>query len=238
MSNVFKNPLVISEVVVGSIIDTRAVVFYEQPENYNANTNLLYEKDEDGNIKLDANGSPIVSDLMQLVDKRQLKEIFTGFEVPVISKINGMNIYGISYMSADVDISSDLCDHPVESGSVITDNAIINPIAMKVKVALPTAFATRIYDQMIKFYQKKKYIMVQTKFAMYRNMVIEAMPFKLDNETVDRPVVELSLRQIQEVEVQYITGDAIIKSPLNSEDSDTKDLGRKQAATVVERLGL
>ena len=238
MSNVFKNPLVISEVVVGSFIDTRAVVFYEQPENYNANSNLLYEKDEDGNVKLDANGSPIVSDLMQLVDKRQLKEIFTGFEVPVISKINGMNIYGISYMSADIDISSDLCDHPVESGSVITDNAIINPIAMKVKVALPTAFATRIYEQMIKFYQKKKYIMVQTKFAMYRNMIIEAMPFKLDNETVDRPVVELSLRQIQEVEVQYITGDAVIKNPLNSEDSDTKDLGRKQAATVVERLGL
>lgn len=238
MSNVFKNPLVISEVVVGSIIDTRAVVFYEQPENYNANSNLLYEKDEDGNVKLDANGSPIVSDLMQLVDKRQLKEIFTGFEVPVISKINGMNIYGISYMSADIDISSDLCDHPVESGSVITDNAIINPIAMKVKVALPTAFATRIYEQMIKFYQKKKYIMVQTKFAMYRNMVIEAMPFKLENETVDRPVVELSLRQIQEVEVQYITGDAMIKNPLNSEDSDTKDLGRKQAATVVETLGL
>lgn len=238
MSNVFKNPLVISEVVVGSIVDTRAIIFYEQPENYNANTNLLYETGEDGNVSLDDNGTPIVSDLMQLVDKRQLKEIFTGFEVPVISKINGMNIYGISYMNADVDISSDLCDHPVESGSIITDNAIINPIAMKVKVALPTAFATRIYEQMIKFYQKKKYIMVQTKFAMYRNMVIEAMPFKLDNETVDRPVVELSLRQIQEVEVQYITGDAMIKNPLNSEDSDTKDLGRKQAATVVERLGL
>lgn len=228
MSNVFKNPLVISEVVVGSIIDTRALVFYEQPEQKFDFASEI--EDEEGNI--------IENSLLSLVDKRQLKEIFTGFEVPVVSKINGMNIYGISYVNADVSISSDLCDHPVESGSVITDNAIINPISMKVKVALPTAFSTRIYEQMIRFYQKKKYIMVQTKFAMYRNMVIESMPYKLENETIDRPVVELSLRQIQEVEVQYITGDAIIKNPISKEDADTKDLGRKQAATVVENLGL
>lgn len=223
MSNVFKNPLVLSETVVGSIIDTRALVLYEQP----ADINFSFLSDETEN------------DVLNLVDKRELKEIFTGIDIPYLSKINGFNMYGITYVKADVEIDSDLCDHPVESGSVITDNAIIQPITMRIQVALPTAFATRIYDEMIKFYQQKKYIMVQTKFAMYRNMVIQAMPYKLENENVDRPIVELSLRQVQEVEVQYITTDeSKIKNPLQAEDSSTQDLGRKTASVVSERYGV
>lgn len=228
MSNVFRNSLVISETVVGSIIDTRALVLYEQPENYNANSNTL---NEDGN--------PIEEGLLELVDKRQLKEIFTGFEIPYISKINGFNMYGVSYIKADVDITSDLCDFPIETGGVITDNAIIQPITIKVQVALPTAFYTRIYTEMIKYYQKKKFIMVQTKFAMYRNMVIQSMPFKLENETIDRPVVELTLRQVVEVEPQYVNigdGDSEIQNPKDVADSDTVDVGRTQAKSVVSSL--
>ena len=240
MSNVFRNALVLSETVVGSIIDTRALVLYEQPENYNANTNTLFEKDEKGNIKLDKNGNPIETGLLQLVDSRKLKEIFTGFadeKYTRISKINGWNAYGVSYIKADVDITSDLCDFPIETGSIITDNAIVQPITIKVQIALPTAFATRIYAEMIKYYQKKKYIMVQTKFAMYRNMVIQSMPFKLENETIDRPIVELTLRQVVEVEPQYINignGNSEIKNPKDASDSDTVDVGRTTSETAVD----
>ena len=147
-------------------------------------------------------------------------------------------MYGISYIQGDVDISSDLCDHPTETGSVITDNAIINPISMKVQVAMPTALYTRIYAQMVKYFQEKRFILVQTKFAMYRNMVIQAMPYKLDNATVDRPVIELSLRQVMEVSPQYTnatqnTGDSIQNS-LDPEDNDTVDLGRKTPRVIGE----
>lgn len=230
MSNVFKNPLVLSEVVVGSIIDTRALVLYEQPENIDFDNIVRTVDEETGEVKEES--------IFSLVDRRQLKELFTGFDVPYVSKINGMNIYGISYVKADVDITSDICDHPVETGSVITDTAIIQPISIKVQIALPTAFKTRIYNEMIKYYQTKKYIMVQTPVAMYRNMIIESMPFALENETIDRPVIELSLRQIQEVEVQYIkTENPVVKSPKSAEDTDTKDLGRKVGSVVGEMYG-
>lgn len=232
MSNVFKNPLVLAETVVGSIVDTRAFVLYEQPENIDFSNIATY----------DENGNEIQNDLLDLVDKRQLKELFTGFadeQYTRISKINGFNVYGISYVKADVDIDSDLCDHPVETGSIITDNAIVQPITIKVQIAFPTAFYTRIYNEMIKYYQQKKYIMVQTKFAMYRNMVIQAMPYELKNESIDRPLIELTLRQVMEVEAQYIKSDDTTKisNPIEAEDSDTKDLGRKYASTVVERYG-
>lgn len=232
MSNVFRNALVLSETVVGSITDTRALVLYEQPEDVKFGSDAETTIDEDGNI--------IETGLLQLVDSRKLKEIFTGFadeKYTKISKINGWNAYGVSYIKADIDITSDLCDFPIETGGIITDNAITQPISMKIQIALPTAFATRIYAEMIKYYQKKKYIMVQTKFAMYRNMVIQSMPFKLENETIDRPIVELTLRQVIEVEPQYINignGDSEIKNPKDASDSDTVDVGRTTSEVAVD----
>lgn len=216
MANFFKNPLVLAETVVGALIDQRSLVLYEQPE-----TKIASDETED---------------LLTLVDKNQLIELFTGIGVPYISKINGFNMYGISYVKGDVDISSDLCDHPTETGSVITDNAIINPITIKIEVAMPTALYTRIYAQMVKYYQQKKFIIVQTKFAMYRNMVIQNMPYKLDNSTVDRPIIELVLRQVMEVQPQYTnatqtTGNSITNAK-NGEDNDTIDRGRLTATVM------
>ena len=233
MSNVFRKALVLSETVVGSILDTRALVLYEQPTDIDFSKDSRYTTDEEGNT--------VETQLLDLVDSRKLKELFTGFsdeKYTRVSKINGWNAYGVSYIKADIDISSDLCDFPIESGSVVTDNAIVQPISMKIQAALPTAFATRIYAEMIKYYQQKKYIMVQTKFAMYRNMVIQAMPFKLENETVDRPVVELNLRQVMEVEPQYIKQDGgeQIQTPMEASDTDTQDIGRTQATAVVGSL--
>lgn len=217
MANFFKNPLVLAETVVGSIVDTRALVLYEQPLD----------------IDFSALQDDTEKNLLALVDKRKLVELFTGIGVPYLSDINGFNMYGISYVDADVDIDSDLCDHPTEKGSIITDNAIINPIAMKVRVSMPTGLYTRIYTQMVKYYQQKQYILVQTKFAMYRNMVIQAMPYKLENSTIDRPIVELSLRQVMEVLPQYIASSGITNAK-ESEDNNTVDRGRLTSKVVSE----
>ena len=222
MANFFKNPLVLAETVVGSIVDTRPLVLYEQPEK----------------IDFTMVSDTAESQLWDLVNKNELVELFTGIGVPFVSKINGFNMYGISYVRGEVDISSDLCDHPTETGSVITDNAIINPISMNIEVAMPTGLYTRIYTQMIKYYQEKKFILVQTKFAMYRNMVIAAMPYKLENGTVDRPIIELQLRQVMEVKPQYTnatlqTGNSITNA-LDGEDNDTVDRGRLNASVVGE----
>lgn len=222
MANFFKNPLVLAETVVGSIVDTRALVLYEQPENIDFST-----------ITNDTEKA-----IYELVDKNQLKELFTGVEVKYLSEINGFNMYGVSYIKGDIQITSDLCDHPTETGSVITDNAIINPISMKVQIAMPTGLYTRIYAQLVKYYQQKKFMLVQTKFAMYRNMVIQNMPYTLENATIDRPIVELTLRQIMEVMPQYTTatvdsGDSITNA-ISGEDNDTVDLGRKTTKIMGE----
>ena len=221
MSNVFKNPLVLSEVVVGSVVDTRAVVLYEQPEDVDW-ASVQNSTDENGNT------------LLSLVDTRSLKELFTGYEVPEVKRINGMNIYGISYVKADIDIQSDLCDHPIETGAVITDNAIIQPVSAKIQIAMPTAFKIRIYKEIERYFLEKKFLMLQTSLALYRNMVVQAMPFELKNETIDRPVIELQLRQIMEVSPQYIDSVSTgVEKPLVDSDSNTQNIGRLTGVKAV-----
>ena len=231
MANLFKNPLVVAETVVGSMIDTRNVVLYAQPESI---TNLPY------NVTL-SDGNRInfhERSIEELVKRSELVELFTGIPVPYLSDINGYNMFGISYMGADVNITSDLCDHPLENGEVITDNAIINPMEAKVTIVMPTAFYTRIYKEIEDYFVNKKYIMLQTKLGLYRNFVIASMPYKMERDTIDRPQIELSLRQIMvvepryvEAEVQFSTGNTRIV-----ENQSTAEVGYLSPKTI-ENLG-
>lgn len=228
MANVFKNPLVIAEEVVGSLIDQRSVVLYEQPEFWKAKSEL--QKAFDGTML-----EPTVTDF---ITKRELNELFKGTEIPYLSAINGFQMWGVSYMDADVDISSDLCDHPVETGQLITDASIQNPVSAEVRIAMPTAFYTQIYEQIKDYYVNKKKIVLLTKFGVYENMVIQAMPYKLENSTVDRAIINLSLREIMEVNPTYLenTSGANSISPekaLNMDDTDMQIVGQKRFTTTL-----
>lgn len=227
MANVFKNPLVIAEEVVGSLIDQRSVVLYEQPEFDRAKTEL------ENAMGTDRLGRLLLPTVTDFINKQELKELFTGLKVPYLSEINGFNMWGISYMDADVDVSSDLCDHPIETGQVITDSSIDNPVSAEVRIAMPTAFYTQIYEEIKKYYTEKTKIILLTKFGVYKNMVIQAMPYKLENASVDRPIITLSLREIMEVSPSYVesSGNVMGITPdkaLNMDDTDMQIVGQKR----------
>lgn len=235
MANLFRNPLVVAETVVGSAIDLRNVVLYAQPEEI---TNLPYHRTIET-----VDGEQVVNyherGVQELVNRSELKELFTGIPVPYLSDINGYNMFGISYMSADVDISSDLCDHPLENGEVVTDNAILNPLEAKVSIVMPTAFYTRIYKEIEDYFLTKKYIMLQTKLGLYRNFIIKSMPYKMDHQTIDRPQIDISLRQIMVVEPRYVQAETVISSGDTRvlEDQSTEQLGHL-SPRYVENLGV
>lgn len=221
MANIFKNPLVLAETVVGSIIDQRNVVLWEQPavdiEQLASSLNVTV-------AELDPNKI-----LEEMIAANQLTELFTGFGMGELSKINGHNAYGISYISASVNQTSDLCTHPVESGGVITDNAIINPLKVTVNIAMPTFYYTRIYDNMLAYYTGKRKIMVQTKFGFYKNLVLVSMPHTLDNKDVDRVPIKLELQEVIEINPTKIYDETILaNNARNPEDSDTRNLGQQK----------
>lgn len=231
MANLFRNPLVLAETVVGSMVDQRSVVLYKQ------------DKFEDVKKEIEkeigfAEGTGLYPTVQDFVMKRKLEELFTGTKIPYVSDINGFNMWGISYQDATVNIESDLCDHPIETGQVITDASIIQPISAEVNIVMPTAFYTVIYEEISKYYKEKKKIILLTKFGVYPDMVVSAMPYKLERGTVDRAVITLKLRQIMEVEPDYETVDiaenGITQSEAgNLDDSSTEVLSQKGYTTTL-----
>ena len=232
MGSIFRNPLVLAETAVGSVIDQRSVILYEQQDFWDAKTEIEHDLLES------SKGTMLQPTIEDFVKKRALTELFTGTQIPYLSDINGFNMWGISYMDANVDITSDLCDHPVETGQVITDASVQNPITATVNIVMPTAFYTKIYEQVLDYYNNKKKIILLTKFGMYQNMVIKSMPYKLQHGDVDRPIISLTLRQIMEVEPTYEslnvgTTQISPQKSLSGEDTDMQIIGQKRYVTTA-----
>lgn len=175
----------LAQTVIGTLIDQRAVVLYKQPE---IDTKLNW-------LERNIFGAGFSYD-----------ELFSGLLgnlglVSSVANLTGTNPYGVTYISASVDIESDLCDHPVESGMIITDSSVIRPISAKVEVAMPTFFVEKIYQSMYELQQKKSSkIILQTKYSVYKNLVLQSFSYALDNNKVDRTIFTLQLREVMEVQ--------------------------------------
>lgn len=230
MSSIFGNPLVLTQTAIGSLLEQRSVVLYRQDDNYDLP--LSTQQATVGGY-IDAN---IAETVGYLVQQNQLVELFTGIEIPYLSQLNGYNAYGISYLNGKVSIASDIAEHPIEDGTMITDAAILKPITAEIQIVMPTALYTRVYQQIYDYYTKKQKIMLRTKFGMIKNMVIQQMPFELKPEEIDRPVITLSLKQIIEVSPENVMREFSDEMVARASDADTKDDGRRVTNAVAKVL--
>ena len=211
------------QTAIGTLIDQRAVVLYRQPS---VDAPSLTNNNTINQITKDLWGAAL-----------QYEELFAGLAsglgtISTIANITGTNPYGITYMTARVNVESDLCDHPIETGKVITDASIIQPVSATVEVAMPTYFAEKIYDSMSTMLEKKDtMIMLQTKYRVYKNLVLQNFTYTLDARNVDRTIFTLTLREIMEVEpygeFQFLASNS--QQMLDGSDSNTVSSGTQVA---------
>lgn len=178
------------QTAIGTLLDQRAVVLYKQPTD-----DIISKKTLVGKITSELVGNAF-----------EYEELFAGLArmlgsdvLTRITNVTGTNSYGITYMEAKVNVESDLCDHPIETGAVVTDASIVLPVRAEVVVVMPTFFAERIYEQMYGMFKtKKEKIILQTKYGLYKNLVLQNIEYSLEHETIDRTRFTLTLREIQE----------------------------------------
>ncbi|MBQ2396438.1 MAG: hypothetical protein II304_05275 [Bacteroidales bacterium] len=203
----------LAQTVVGRMLDQRAVVLYKQPEvdKYTGKA---------GFWRTVARG---------LWGRQfEYKELFAGLidelgseTLSRIANVAGMNPYGITYYDAKVNIESELCDHPIETGALVTDASIVLPVSAEVTVAMPTLFAERIYEQMYKMFEEKKdKIILQTNYGLYRNLVLQNINYELTHDKVDRALFTLTLREVQERYVNDSAGEVASEKAKIAEASD------------------
>ena len=203
----------LAQTVIGTLLDQRAIVLYKQPDEI-AENDWVQEY--------------IISELWGNTFKYE--ELFSGLlsgngDLTSLANVVGVNPYGITYIDAKVNVESDLCDHPLEKGSLVTDASILLPVSADITVAMPTFFAERIYKQIEKMYKNKEpKIILQTKYSLYKNMVLKDFDYDLDAATIDRTKFKLSLREIQEVKTygEFNSGNKNVKK---ASDVSTVDIG-------------
>lgn len=120
---------------------------------------------------------------------------------------------------------SRLMDHPLESGSEITDHRIIEQIRIELSICLPEETAVNTYRTMRQAYLKGTLFSVKTKSLIYSNQVIEDFPHEENTENFNMFLLALKFRQVQfatsvTTEIPYAP-----KDPLNA---DTVDKGTIQ----------
>lgn len=128
---------------------------------------------------------------------------------------------GMSVLSYNVNNDSQFIEHPIESGAMIADHHIFNPIEITCKVAMPIKssvldfpdlqdfiFGTTesfedTYKQLKDYYKNSVPLKIKTEADVYSNMYITGLPTDVDSNTADRQIFFISFKEALEVEPQY-----------------------------------
>lgn len=125
-----------------------------------------------------------------------------------------------------VDESAKAMEHPVETGTVITDHIIFLPNEIELQMILPADEYRSVYDQIKQLYKAATVLSVQTRTATYRNMFIYRMPHEENTELFNTIPLSLRLRQILIIQTTtQALPPAAVKDPL---DQSTINNGLQQ----------
>lgn len=95
-----------------------------------------------------------------------------------------------------------LMEHPVESGSVITDYRVILPLSLDVTFVLTPETYFDTYQQIGQAYVGNTTIQVQTKTNLYTSLLIEKMPHDEVPDKFDTIAITVSFKEVIFVKVQ------------------------------------
>lgn len=99
-------------------------------------------------------------------------------------------------IKAEVRETSMVMKHPVETGTMIADNHIINPIEINLSLFIGSEFYNSVYTQIRQAYIAGTSLSVQTRTGVYGNMIIADMPHTEDTDTFDAVIMALHLTEV------------------------------------------
>lgn len=122
---------------------------------------------------------------------------------------------------------SQMFDHPIETGQIITDYSIVLPIEIDLPVIVQAGFYRNTYQQIRNLYLNKTLLTVQTNTTNYPNMVIAEMPHEERPELFDALPLTIKFRQVQ------IVPDPSTYDPADPTQLDTQVLGQQNGYVIT-----
>jgi hypothetical protein len=158
-------------------------------------------------------------------------------------------------MKATIRETSKVMEHPVETGVILSDHHIINPVEIDIPlvvtsttpgtinsllslVGIGSAVAANYaatYSQIRQAFINATLLSVKTNVGVFSNMIIADMPHEEDPEMFDVITIALHLKQV----IYIVPGSTSPQSnyaPLNPANSNSLASGLQQAATLGTKL--
>lgn len=99
-------------------------------------------------------------------------------------------------MAAEVRETSMVMSHPVETGTILSDNHIINPIEIQMLMFVSSDNYNLIYGQLKQAFVAANSFTVQTRTGVYPNMIISDMPHREDSEMYDAIFIAIRFKEV------------------------------------------
>lgn len=209
-------------------------------------------------VNLVLNGAGIVADLsvfggitrnLTFFDQETVLSNYDGgalglsVEAQISDRIEGRIFYGIPFYHASplelqIDQTSRMCEQPVESGALITEHKVRLPRRITCSMAMPNFLAGRVINEMQKYYNESKKIIIQSVSGIYMNMILDGMPTRISAQNVDRPIYDVSFKEVFIVEPQDSMANANPTNSSTAKVSVTSDvLNNALPDSVMNALG-
>lgn len=156
---------------------------------------------------------------------------FTFDNVEVLDQSLNQLFSNARMMRALVRENSKPFEHPIETGSIITDHRIILPTEIDLVLTILPQDVKDIYAQIKDLFLKGTLVIVQTRSSQYKNLYIQALPHRETPERLGVIDINLRLKEAQFASSQSTTTEINPSQPSNS---DTVDRGVQQATDPVD----
>lgn len=125
-----------------------------------------------------------------------------------------------------------MMQHPVETGQVITDFRIIQPVEVDLTLITARGQEKAVYTEIKQLYLSAKKLTLQSKVATFTNLYVSDMPHRQESDMFDAIQISLKLKEVRFVEPQYSTlPPAKVK---DKKDSSTVKRGTQTAKPPTE----
>ncbi|MBR2505366.1 MAG: hypothetical protein IKB70_00285 [Bacilli bacterium] len=159
-------------------------------------------------------------------------------KLSAISNVVGTNYFlknQTAIMTAEIVESSKLSEHPLEDGKVFADNKIILPTEINIQIAIQSRDYKSIIDTIRDYKNNNIMLYVETKFGVYRNMQIIAMPATLNVENISSITFSIKLREVLVSQnLSSMTADTVA----DVSNATTQNIGYQAGIETEEQVGV
>lgn len=137
-------------------------------------------------------------------------------------------------MKATIRETSRVMDHPVETGVILSDHHVINPVEIDLPLIVSSQFYAQTYGQIRQAFVNATPLSVKTRVGVYSDMIVADMPHEEEADAYDVITINLHLKQ-----VLYVVpggGTLVNFQPADPLDSNTVASGLQQAAALGSGL--